>query len=87
LNCETKFAKKTFFTLTKQSVPVLPARFSLVLPWTQCQYLYGYQPIHKEREPNKDHAHCEFWRCIVPIDDLYMGGLPGGGAPLGFNVG
>lgn len=24
---------------------------------------------------------------LGPIDDLYMGGFPGGGAPVGFNVG
>jgi hypothetical protein len=24
---------------------------------------------------------------IVPIDDLYIGGFPGGGAPDGFKVG
>lgn len=24
---------------------------------------------------------------IGPIDDLYMGGFPGGGAPVGFRVG
>lgn len=23
----------------------------------------------------------------VPIEDLYMGGFPGGGAPVGFKVG
>lgn len=24
---------------------------------------------------------------LGPIDDLYIGGFPGGGAPVGFNVG
>ncbi len=46
----------------------------------------GWQ-IEERDKPIDDQEICKIEERDKPIDDLYMGGFPGGGAPVGFNVG